>query len=86
MIYVVSNEPLISSEIYQLISIDEALKLLDPLQLVGLDTETEGFDPYTKKLKTIQLGCYDFQIVIDCLTIDVQLLKPYLESNRTFIG
>ena len=86
MIYLVSNQILPDSTKYTKISLAEALEKLKPLQIVGLDTETEGFDPYTKKLKTIQLGCFDFQIVFDCTTMEPVLLKEYLESERLFIG
>lgn len=87
MIYLVTtHQELFSNNIYQIITVEESLKLLESLTIVGLDTETEGFDPYTKKLLLLQLGCYDFQVVIDCKTIDIQLYKDYLESDRTFLG
>lgn len=87
MIYLVTAYPeLFNNEVYRIITVEESLKLLEPLTIVGLDTETEGFDPYTKKLLLLQLGCYDFQVVIDCKTIDIQLYKDYLESDRTFLG
>lgn len=87
MIYLVTAcQELFTNEIYQIVTVEESLKLLEPLSIVGLDTETEGFDPYTKNLLLLQLGCYDFQVVIDCGTIDVQLYKSYLESDRLFLG
>ena len=87
MIYLVTAcQELFTNELYQIVTVEESLKLLEPLSIVGLDTETEGFDPYTNKLKLLQLGCYDFQVVIDCETIDIQLYKSYLESDRLFIG
>ena len=87
MIYLVTAcQELFTNELYQIVTVEESLKILEPLTIVGLDTETEGFDPYTKKLLLLQLGCYDFQVVIDCETIDVQLYKSYLESDRLFLG
>lgn len=87
MIYLVTNRPnLTSSDLYKVISVEESLKLLEPLRNVGLDTETQGFSPYLKKLLLLQLGCKSFQVVIDCVTVDVQLYKEYLESDRLFIG
>lgn len=87
MIYLVTNSSeLFESSLYKRISVEESLKLLEPLNEVGLDTETEGLDPYTNKLLSLQLGCYEFQVVIDCLTVNLNLYKPYLESNRTFLG
>ena len=87
MIYLVTKqESLFENENYEIISVEESLRLLNPLTIVGLDTETEGLDPWTKKLKSIQLGNYDFQIVIDTTTIDPTLYKDYLESTRLFVG
>lgn len=87
MIYLVTaNQELFDNEVYQIIGVPKSLELLEPLKVVGLDTETEGLDPYTKRLKTVQLGCREFQIVIDCMTIDIKLYKNYLESHRLFIG
>ena len=78
MIYLVTAQTeLYKSEVYKIISVEESLRLLEPLTIVGLDTETTGLDPYTKELKLLQLGCKDFQIVIDCTTIPLQLYKEY---------
>lgn len=87
MIYLVTNQKeLFKNEVYKIISVEESLKLLNTLTIVGLDTETEGLDPWTKGLKSIQLGNYEFQIVIDSTTISPLVYKEYLESDRLFIG
>ena len=87
MIYLVTaNLQLFSNNCYKVVGIDESLSLLSPLKYVGLDTETTGLDPYTCKLKLCQLGCSEFQIVIDCDTIDIGNYKEFLESDRIFIG
>lgn len=87
MIYLVTNQKtLFESENYKVISVEESLRLLNPLTIVGLDTETQGFSPFLKKLLLLQLGNRDFQVVIDCITIDVTLYKEYLESDRLFLG
>ena len=87
MIYLVTKqESLFENEDYKVISVEESLRLLNSLTIVGLDVETEGLDPWTKKLKSIQLGNYDFQVVIDTTTIDPALYKEYLESDRLFVG
>lgn len=86
MMYLVTNAPaLIQSTKYTYISVKEALSMLEKLKIVSVDTETEGFDVYTKKLLSLQLGCFDFQIVIDCTTVSVLLFKDYLESERLFL-
>jgi DNA polymerase I-like protein with 3'-5' exonuclease and polymerase domains len=86
MIYLVSLQQRIHSDEITLISVEESLKLLSSLTVVGLDTETRGMDPYTKELLSVQLGCNDFQVVIDCSSIDIKFYKEYLESDRLFIG
>lgn len=87
MIYLVTKSPeLFKSSLYETLSVSRSLELLNSLDEVGLDTETSGLDPYTNTLLSLQLGCYNFQIVIDCQTINIQDYKQYLESNRTFLG
>lgn len=87
MIYLVTTQKqLFDNDVYKIIGVEESLRLLTPLTIVGLDTETEGFSPFLKKLLLLQLGNRDFQIVIDCTTVDVRKYKEYLESDRLFIG
>ena len=87
MIYLVTaNQELFDNPTYKIIGVEESLRLLDPLKVVGLDTETEGFSPFLKKLLLLQLGNRDFQVVIDCTTININLYKDFLESDRLFIG
>lgn len=85
-IYLVTrHQQLFESENYTIISVDESLRMLSKLNTVGVDTETKGLDPHTGTLLTLQLGCFDFQIVIDCTTIDILLYKDFLESDRLFL-
>ena len=87
MIYFVSNQKsLFNSDNYQVVSVYESLEILNPMRVVGLDTETGGLDVHTKELLCIQLGNYENQVVIDCTSIDIQLYKEYLESDRLFLG
>ena len=87
MIYLVTKQTtLFESENYKIISVEESLRLLNSLNIVGLDTETSGLDPWTKELKSIQLGNYDNQVVIDTTTIHPTLYKEYLECDWLFIG
>lgn len=86
MIYCVTrNRELFDNEAYKVIGVDESLSLLEPLRIVGVDTETSGLNCHKDKLLSLQLGCYDFQVVIDCLTIDVTLYRDYLQSDRLFL-
>ena len=83
MIYLVSNNPEVSTcSEYTIISVQESLELLNPLTIIGVDTETEGFDCYKDKLLLAQFGCKDFQIVVDCKTIDIKQYKEFLESTE----
>lgn len=88
MIYLVTKrQSLWTSDRYKIISAEEALELLAPLSVVELDTETMGLDPYTKELLTVQLGCAEFQVVIDCTSVDIHLFKEYMENpQRMFLG
>lgn len=86
-VYLVTGQgQLFDNDTYKIIGVEESLRLLEPLKVVGLDTETEGFSPFLKKLLMLQLGNRDFQVVIDCTTVDVRQYKEYLESDRLFIG
>lgn len=86
MIYLVTNQTsLIDSNRYKVITVEESLRILEPLKIVGTDTETEGLDPHTGKLLSLQLGCKKFQVVVDCLTVNILLYKDFLESDRLFL-
>lgn len=44
MIYLVTaQKQLFDNDVYKIIGVEESLRLLAPLTIVGLDTETEGF-------------------------------------------
>lgn len=82
MIYLVSKlEELFKSTEYAKISPEEAIQMLEREPILGADTETMGLCPHTKKILTIQLGTEDFQIVWDCISYDIHMLQPILEST-----
>lgn len=87
MIFFVSSKKLdfTCGDIEQ-ISVEDSLDLLNPLSEVGLDTETDSLDCWSGHLLSLQLGCSEFQVVIDCTTIDILRYKEYLESDRLFLG
>ena len=70
---------------YKCITVEESFEVLNPLSIVGLDTETTGTEIWTGRLLLLQLGNEENQVVIDCTTIDINQYKDYLESNRLFI-
>lgn len=80
MIYLVSEQQeLFETDLYLRSSPKDAVEFLREQSLLGADTETEGMSPFRKRLLTAQLGTEDTQIVWDCTTVDIQLLKPILE-------
>lgn len=70
---------------YKCITVEESFEVLNPLSIVGLDTETTGTEIWTGRLLLLQLGNKENQVVIDCTTVDINQYKDYLESNRLFI-
>lgn len=87
MIYYVTEQRRLFdiSDKYKCISVKESLDILNPLNVVSLDTETIGTEVWQGKLSLLQLGNKKNQVVIDCTTINVKDYKEYLESNRLFI-
>ena len=87
MIYLVSKErSLFKSDKYQELSPENAIKMLKQEKILGTDTETEGLCPVDKKILSIQLGNKDFQIVWDCISYPLIMLKEVLENpNILFI-
>lgn len=83
--FVTNNIELFESNSCKIITVQESLQLLQTMQIVGIDTETLGLDVFTKTLLTLQLGDYNNQVMIDCTTIDINLYKGFLESDRLFI-
>ena len=80
MIYLVTKQDISLPDI-TICTVQESLDYLKDLEWVGLDTETSGFDPYTCKLYTLQLGDRDIQYVIDLTTIDINDYKELLETK-----
>lgn len=86
MIYFVSNRQwLFEEDDIKPLSVEKSLTLLEKKEVLQLDVETNGLDPHLKKLKTLQLGYKDTQIVIDVETVDIQNYKEILQ-NTLLIG
>lgn len=89
MIYLVSNQTDAFNGEFSKLSLSESLLMLNKLEFVGLDTETEGLDCFTKNLLTIQLGNKDFQVVFDISSYNGIIpndLKIFLtNSNQLFL-
>lgn len=91
MIYLVSSQTeLFDNNDYQKINPDAAINMLNSIpkdnknkRFIAADTETTGLDFLQKDIITIQLGTGDFQIVWDCITTNISLLKDLLEDEDT---
>ena len=83
---VTQNQQLNNSDQYIVTTVQDSLKILDPLLTCGLDTETKSLDVYTGELLLVQLGNDEIQVAIDTTTINIQYYKSFLENpNRLFI-
>ena len=81
MYYFISKQKrLFDSDDIKSCTIEEALEYLNKLDEIGVDTETEGMDAYTKKVLLLQLGDEYNQFVFDN-TIDYKIFKHLLESK-----
>ena len=91
MIYLVSNQKeLFENTEYSNISPEDAINMLKSIKrndqnkrIIASDTETTGLNFIQNNIITIQLGNKDFQIVWDCITTNISLLKDILEDEDT---
>lgn len=84
MIYLVtSQQKLFENPNYKTISIEESLQLLNSCNVLQYDSETSCKNFHLGTILCIQFGNKekDFQIVIDCTTINVLLYKSILETK-----
>jgi DNA polymerase-1 len=67
MIRLISNQTFIEGTTPDIesCSIEDMLQEISLMPIVGVDTETTGFDPFKNNLLTIQIGNRDVQYVID---------------------
>ena len=63
-------------------TIQECKAYCESKTVLGVDTETEGFDFTCKKLIMFQIGDRDRQYVIDTRVVDISPLKEILESRE----
>ena len=89
MIYFVTKEQRLFNDLNNITICNDYNKVLEYFEdkkYIGLDTETEGFDPFTKKVLLMQLGDRENQFVIDTRTISPLLFKDLLEDpTKVFI-
>ena len=83
MIYLVDgNNTQLLSPHYQKATIDDVVEYCSTKNILGVDTETEGFDFTCKKMIMFQIGDEDNQYVIDTRTINIEPLRDILESKE----
>jgi DNA polymerase I-like protein with 3'-5' exonuclease and polymerase domains len=80
MITFVSNTTSISDSFKQG-TIDDVVKYCKTKRVLGVDTETEGFDFTCKKMIMFQIGDEDQQFVIDTRGVSIEPLRDILESK-----
>lgn len=87
MIRIVTENPnLINEELYQKISVSEALHILNQESCIATDTETTGLSPHSNVLTLVQFGTENYQIVVDTLTVNIRCFKNLLEDkNKLFV-
>ena len=66
----------------QTATIQECKAYCESKTVLGVDTETEGFDFTCKKLIMFQIGDRERQYVIDTRVVDISPLKEVLQSNK----
>ena len=81
MIYFVGNTAIHESPHYQLATIDDVVDYCSNKQILGIDTETEGFDFTCKKMIMFQIGDNDNQYIIDTRYISIDPLRNILENK-----
>ena len=84
MIYLVTHQKeLFEPKEYKILSIEESLSLLKDCEILQYDSETTGRDARICDILCIQFGNKekDFQIVVDCTSIDITIYKDILESK-----
>ncbi|HXM54687.1 MAG TPA: bifunctional 3'-5' exonuclease/DNA polymerase [Candidatus Dormibacteraeota bacterium] len=53
---------------------------------LGLDTEGTGLDPFTSRLRLVQLAAHDRVYVVDAFRLDARTLQPALDHARRLVG
>ena len=80
MIYFVSNTKSLSSN-FKSCTIDDVVVYCTDKEVLGVDTETEGFDFTCKKMIMFQIGDANNQYIIDTRFVSIEPLRNVLEST-----
>ena len=84
MIKLITNDTALgfNSDLYELGYINEVVDYCIDKEVLGVDTETEGFDFTCKKMIMFQIGDEHNQYVIDTRHISIEPLRQILESKK----
>jgi len=83
MIHFIGSKPLIDTQDnnIRLSTIQDCVDYCKDKEILGVDTETQGFDYLTKELIMVQIGDQHEQFVIDTRHVSIEPLKQILESD-----
>ena len=81
MIYFISDTKSISTS-FESATIEDVVDYCKDKEVLGVDTETEGFDFTCKKMIMFQIGDANNQYIIDTRFISIEPLRQILESNE----
>lgn len=81
MIHFIGDPALVEDTEIVTSTIPKLVKWLKKQDIVGVDTETEGFFDFDNKVIMLQIGNLEDQYVIDTRVIDVSPLAPFFESS-----
>jgi len=90
MIYLITNNKSQFSHIHRrtditFAQIEDVLYYFKDKPEIEFDTETRGFDPYTKEVLSAQFGDYNNQYVVDTLSVPLSTFKDLLEGDKTIL-
>ena len=80
MIYFISNTKSLNPNFTDA-TIDDVVEYCKSKKILGVDTETEGFDFTCKKMIMFQIGDTNNQYIIDTRFVSIEPLRKILESN-----
>ena len=87
MIYLVSNQSdLYSSTLFTSVSLDKGIELIKEIPELGLDSEDQGLDPFTKRMLLLQIGTFDFQVLFDIASFEGKIpdkLAMFLYNSQS---
>ena len=81
MIYTIGIDTLIPRTEFAQCNIHDVVNYCNSKKVLGVDTETEGFDFTCKKMIMFQIGDEDNQFIIDTRFVSIEPLKEILENK-----